>query len=82
MITNRYKVPESQWLEWTEKGRHVFNQMYMFFSDQKFVKHPNAVEIPVNHWKTIQWNAAWAAADFACTGVTAEDFKQAKLVAD
>jgi hypothetical protein len=82
MTTNRYRVPEHTWRQWNAEGQRIFNEMYMLFSDQKSVNHPNAAEIPANHWKTIRWNAAWAAADFATTKTTAKDIQQAELVDD
>lgn len=74
MTTNRYRVSKKQWNEWTPEGQRVFNEMYMLFSDQKFVNHPKAAKIPAEHWGTIRWNAAWCAADLVGAGSAAEDF--------
>jgi len=82
MITNRYRVPKSKWAKWNEEGRRIFNEVFMLFSQQKDVCHPQATEVPAKHWGTIRWNAAWSAADIATTGATAKDYKQAELVDD
>ncbi len=60
---NRYKVPPAQWAKWPDVSRAVFNGMYQQLMLPRHVQHPRMLAMPYAHWKTIQWNAAWLAAD-------------------
>jgi hypothetical protein len=64
-IRNIHGVPKAAWKKWSEDGRRTFNDMYGLFKDQDMVCHPKADKVPQAHWKTIRWNAAWAAASYA-----------------
>lgn len=60
---NSYRVPVKQWRKWSETQRRVFNLVYESMSDQRIMHHPKATMMPTEHWTTVQWNAAWIAAD-------------------
>ena len=60
---NRYRVPKKQWSRWNEDQRRVFNHVHSAMTgNQDLFMHPKAEPVPVDHWKTTSWNAAWEAA--------------------
>jgi hypothetical protein len=50
--------------DWSLEARRVFHYLYdfMMLNPASFL-HPEADEIPEEHWKTIAYNAAWIAAN-------------------
>ena len=62
-IDNEYNVQADQWAKWSKAQRSRFNEVYsaMKLSPSLFT-HPDAITVPVEHWTTIAWNAAWVAA--------------------
>ena len=63
-VTNKNKVPKSEWKKWGAKGRITFNWLYGLMMDSPdLFNHPKAVKMNPLHWKTIAWNTAWLAAD-------------------
>ncbi len=60
---NEYNVQADQWAKWSKAQRSRFNEVYsaMRMSPSLFT-HPDAPTVPVEHWTTIAWNAAWVAA--------------------
>jgi len=77
---NHFKVPLKQWRKWNAAERKVFNETHdEMLNNQKLFMHPKAAAIPMEHWKTIAWNAAWIAAcaarDAHKNGDVVEDIK-------
>lgn len=64
-VKNKHRVPQVQWRKWSNLARRIFNDVYysMRPSMQAQLIHPDAVVVSKEHWKTLQWNAAWLAAD-------------------
>lgn len=64
-VRNRYEVPKRQWGRWSNLARSVFNKVYsdMRPSTQLLYTHPDAAPMPLRHWETLRWNAAYIAAD-------------------
>lgn len=50
--------------DWSLEARRVFHYVYdfMLLNPDSF-RHPDAAEIPEEHWKTTAYNAAWTAAN-------------------
>ena len=65
MTRNTHKVYKSQWNEWSESARSVFNYVYSTMSDQSLFQHPKTTKIAGDQWNTTRWNAAWIAAEAA-----------------
>lgn len=68
MVKNTFKVNARKWHRWSQKARHVFNEVYdqMVGSPWAF-QHPKVAggSIRASQWTTTAWNAAWVAADAA-----------------
>ena len=61
---NLFHVPAEQWKKWGAQGRQVFNEVYSsMWNNRGRFTHPKSEVIPLTHWKTLCWNAAWCAAD-------------------
>lgn len=64
--TNVNRVQQRQWRKWDKAARIVFNAVYRFMRhNQALATHPDAAKVPLKHWRTTAWNAAWVAADAA-----------------
>lgn len=63
-VLNKHKVPQKQWNKWSNLAKKVFNNMMasMRPSMQFAFHHPSAPLLSKEHWATVRWNAAWAAA--------------------
>ena len=61
---NPNKVPASEWRKWSDLGRHTFNTVFFeLYRHRTMFAHPKARSVPMEHWRTTAWNAAWVAAD-------------------
>jgi hypothetical protein len=59
---NKHSVPEKIWARWSGKAKALFNQLYDHMESQWAFTHPKAEKIPEDHWRTLQYNAAFSAA--------------------
>ena len=67
--TNHNRVPARAWTRWNLVGKHTFNKLFdHMINNQRLYSHPSAVEVPMEHWKTTCWNAAFMGADIANRG--------------
>lgn len=65
-IENDHAVPKAQWKKWNDVEKRLFNELYFLsLSHQHLMVHPKASVVEPQHWKTIAWNHAWMAADYA-----------------
>ncbi len=63
---NVNRVPVKQWRKWSLNARGVFNELYACMRDnQRIFLHPAQDKITPRRWKTVAWNSAWMAADYA-----------------
>lgn len=60
---NKYRVPKKQWAKWSVAAKRVYNEVYECLRDQRVIAHPATPHIKRQEWRTIQFNAAWLAAD-------------------
>jgi hypothetical protein len=79
VITNQFKVPQSQWRKWGDPARNAFNWLYDLMMNQpSLFNHPKALKQEPKHWKTVAWNSAWLAADAVKDAVKAVTPKKQK----
>jgi hypothetical protein len=66
-VTNKHKVPKSQWGRWSPQAQKTFNAMYRSLrpSMQFAFLHLGATPMSREHWETTRWNVAWEAACIA-----------------
>ena len=63
-MRNKYGVPKSVWGKWSPEACIMFNTIADVMSTNQWIfLHPEAKEMPREHWKTVWWNAAWHAAE-------------------
>lgn len=60
---NKHEVQKHQWRKWNNQARYIFNALINQMQDQYPITHPGMSAMPITHWHTICWNAAWLAAD-------------------
>lgn len=52
--------------DWTPEQRVLFSRLFRHMADnQAVLTHSEAGPMPMDHWYTIAWNAAWMAAHMA-----------------
>jgi hypothetical protein len=65
-VMNPHKVMQSQWKKWNGVQRRAFNSLFSFaMKNQKLLLHPKGPAMAPEHFRTVAWNFAWAAADSA-----------------
>lgn len=52
------------WTRWTHNGRRMFNDLYEDMMNDRLLFTSPKVDIPIEEYSTIAWNAAWMAADY------------------
>lgn len=64
IVRNVNRVPVKKWRQWSPMAKTVFNRVYDYaMGNQWSLLHPQQEKVPMKHWKTTAWNAAWIAAD-------------------
>jgi hypothetical protein len=66
IVRNKYNVSKKTWARWKHPARAIFNELYGVMMKNHWVfRRPDSPPITRKAWRTVCWNAAFVAADFA-----------------